>query len=372
LQQARALDPEAPDVKRLERELRLARVEQERMRQRARAVDKAIASATESLEHGEIEAALAFAREALESDPGSTRALAIEAAAMRRLDEETGTGSGESAPTILSGTPVPRPSGNAAGPGAAVAPTIIAKGVRRTPPPAGPQQKVAVPVPKGPRTDLRVRLRAFGTAMRPVVTSMRSVVTSMRSIVTSMRPVVMSIGALVTSAKAAVDARPKREKMIVGWTAAAVLLALVAIAGVMLIPRPAPPMGTMMIEAVPWANITGIEAADGTRPALPSTASTPMSLSLPVGTYRVRLIGPPPESESRLVTVQVNAGVVTTVPGGRFRTLTPEEYFEQYLPASTATPGLALQPDPVPALAAPTSTPPGTSPAVVAGRGETH
>jgi hypothetical protein len=94
-------------------------------------------------------------------------------------------------------------------------------------------------------------------------------------------------------------------------------------------------MGTMMIEAVPWANITGIEAADGTRQALPSIASTPMSLNLPVGTYRVRLIGPPPDSESRLVTVQVNVGSVTTAPTERFRTLTPEEYFEQYLPSST-------------------------------------
>jgi hypothetical protein len=65
MQQARALDPDAPDVKRLERDLRLARVEQERIRQRALAVDKAIASATRSLDQGEIEAALAFAREAL-------------------------------------------------------------------------------------------------------------------------------------------------------------------------------------------------------------------------------------------------------------------------------------------------------------------
>jgi tetratricopeptide (TPR) repeat protein len=358
MQQARALDPDAPDVKRLERDLRLARVEQERIRQRALAVDKAIAAATRSLEQGEIEAALAFAREALELDPGSTKALAAEAAAMRRLDEETGAGSGESAPTILSGTPVPRPTGNAAGAGAAVAPTIIAKGVRRTPPPpvpqkpAAPQKKVTAPVLKGPRTDLRVRLRAFGTSVRPVVTS---------------------IGALVTSAKAAIDARPKREKMIVGWTALAVMLALVAIAGVILIPRSAPPMGTMMIEAVPWANITGIEAADGTRQALPSIASTPMSLNLPVGTYRVRLVGPPPDSESRLVTVQVNVGSVTTAPTERFRMLTPEEYFEQYLPSSTvptSDPPLPVDPTAASAAVAPAAS--GNSPATAAGRGVTQ
>ncbi len=304
MQQARALDPDAPDVKRLERDLRLARVEQERIRQRALALDEAIAAARQSLEHGETEAALAFAREALELDPGSTKALAVEAAAMRRLDEETGTGSGESAPTVLSRTPIPQPSANAApGAGEAVAPTIVAKG--RTPPP------VAVPVPKSPRTDLGVRLRAFVTSIRPVATS---------------------ICALVTSAKAAVDAWPKREKMIIGWAAAAVLLALIATAGVMLIPRPAPPMGTMMIEAVPWATITGIEAADGTRPAVPAMASTPMALTLPAGTYRIRLIGPSPELESRLITVQVNPEVVTSAPdrtfwdahtGAIFRTVSP-------------------------------------------------
>ena len=349
MQQARALDPDAPDVKRLERDLRLARVEQERIRQRALAVDKAIAAATQSLEHGEIEAALAFAKEALEIDPDSTKALAVEAAAMRRLDEETGAGSGVSAPTILSGTPIPRPSVSVApGAGVAVAPTIIAKGVRRTPPPAVPQKKAAVPVSKGPRTDLRVRLRAFGTSIRPVATS---------------------IGALVTSAKAAVDARPKRQKMIIGWTAAAVLLAVVAIAGVVLIPRPAPPMGTMMIEAVPWANITGIEAADGTRPALPPMASTPMSLNLPVGTYRVRLIGPPPDSESRLVTVQVNVGTLATAPTERFRTLTPEEYFEQYLPSSrAASSDLSAQTDPAAPSASAAPAAPETSPATAAGK----
>jgi hypothetical protein len=140
--------------------------------------------------------------------------------------------------------------------------------------------------------------------------------------------------------------------MIVGWTALAVMLALVAIAGVILIPRPAPPMGTMMIEADPWANITGIEAADGTRPALPQWASTPMSLNLPVGTYRVRLIGPTPDSESRLVTVQVNVGSVTTAPTERFRSLTPEEYFEQYLPATEPTSDPPLPADPTAASAA--------------------
>src|SRR5690606_39536275 len=54
LQRARELDPEAADARRLERDLRLARVEQERVRQRAAALGAAMASARRALGSGEI------------------------------------------------------------------------------------------------------------------------------------------------------------------------------------------------------------------------------------------------------------------------------------------------------------------------------
>jgi hypothetical protein len=159
----------------------------------------------------------------------------------------------------------------------------------------------------------------------------------------------------------AINARPEREKAIAGWSALAVVVVAVVAAGLMLAPRSVPLTGTAIIDAVPWANVTGIEAEDGTRPALPSAASTPLSIALPAGTYRVRLVGPPPEAESRLITVQVQANGMTSTPVERFRMLTPEEYFEPYLasvpaallpaeepaspaesaPAQTATPGAA-------------------------------
>jgi hypothetical protein len=90
--------------------------------------------------------------------------------------------------------------------------------------------------------------------------------------------------------------------------------------------------GGLLIEAVPFASVTGIESvADGTRQPLPPNASTPLVLTLPAGTYRVRLVGPAPENESRVVSVEVRADGVATPAVAPFRTLTPAEYFEQYL-----------------------------------------
>jgi serine/threonine protein kinase len=335
LQQARALDPDAPDVKRLERDLRLARVERERMRQRANVVNEALEAASQSLERAEIEVALAFAREALELDPNSAKAQAIEAAAIHRLDEETGAQTDfESSSTVLSGTPVPRPSGNAIA-AAGVAVTVIAAPARRTPPPSTSQKKMAAPA---------IRRAAGELLFAPLL-------------------------AFVKSIRAVVAARPKREKLIIGWTVAAVLLLAVAVGGVILISRPALPTGTMMIDAVPWANVAGIEAADGTRPVLPSMASTPLSLNLPVGTYRIRLIGPPPDSESRLITVSLTIGAIATAPIERFRTLTPEEYFERYLPSFTPSPSDA--PSEGPAAVPTAATAAATAPATAASRGLT-
>jgi serine/threonine protein kinase len=91
LQQARSLNPEAPDVKLLERDLRLARAEQERLRQRGNTVKGAVDAATQALHRGELETALAFARQALELDPTCVPAKAIEAQALQKIDEEIGS-----------------------------------------------------------------------------------------------------------------------------------------------------------------------------------------------------------------------------------------------------------------------------------------
>jgi serine/threonine protein kinase len=127
---------------------------------------------------------------------------------------------------------------------------------------------------------------------------------------------------------------PLRNKLI-----AAGALAAIAV-GVFFAARPAPvvPTGSLMIDAVPWATITAIQATDGTNRPLPSPASTPVLLNVPAGTYQVRLAGPGQSSASRVLTVQVQEGRVTSAPIEQFETLTPEAYFEPYLAAPAATP----------------------------------
>jgi hypothetical protein len=50
----------------------------------------------------------------------------------------------------------------------------------------------------------------------------------------------------------------------------------------------------------------------------------------------VRLIGPAPASESRLVMLDVQADGVAASAVEQFTVLTPAEYFEQYLSSSAA------------------------------------
>jgi hypothetical protein len=121
------------------------------------------------------------------------------------------------------------------------------------------------------------------------------------------------------------------------------------------------PSGTLVIDAVPWATITAIEAESGERQVLPSPASTPLSLSLPAGNYEVIVSGPPPESEERRISVRVEPDGGTIVPTIRFRALSPDEYFGQYLaaPPVPAEPVAAL-----PAPSAPVSA--GAAPPAVA------
>jgi hypothetical protein len=124
----------------------------------------------------------------------------------------------------------------------------------------------------------------------------------------------------------------------------------------MLLSGPAP-TGSLVIDAVPWATITAIESEGGERVALPPSPSTPLSLTLPTGTYQVVVAGPPPESQTQRITVQIETGTSTVAPVIRFRALTPDEYFEQYLAAPTAsTPEPGIVPaELVPATPTPTS-----------------
>ncbi|HTU99746.1 MAG TPA: protein kinase [Luteitalea sp.] len=86
LDRARERDPQARDPE-LERDLRMARAEQERRRHRAESVARALTSARDALAVGDDESALAWAREALSLAPEAEEATAIEAQALARLQE---------------------------------------------------------------------------------------------------------------------------------------------------------------------------------------------------------------------------------------------------------------------------------------------
>jgi hypothetical protein len=94
-------------------------------------------------------------------------------------------------------------------------------------------------------------------------------------------------------------------------------------------------VSTLVIDALPWARVTAVVGEDGRPVSLPQMASTPLSLSLPLGAYRVSLEGPPPASETRQLQVQVEAGRVIVAPIQQFPLVTAEDYFERYITSST-------------------------------------
>ena len=333
LQQARTLDPAVPESKRLDRDLRLARVEQERARQRADTLNRAIAAARDALARGEIEASLASAREALALDPESCEARAIEADAMRRLDDDTVPDALAQAVT----TPMP----------GTVDRTMVAP-ARRTPVPKTKKRTpVAAPPASAPARDVLAPVRAFAL-----------------SAVAAGRSGMARASTAVSDTISAVNAAPRKRKQMAAGIAGGVVVVAAAVVTFMLRPTPVVPMGTLVIDAVPWATVTGIEREDGTPQALPAQASTPLSLGLPAGTYRVRVAGPPPESEARVLTVVVGENTVASAPVERFRAITPEEYFEPYLAAQAPAPTAeTMAPDAAsaPESAATAVDPPATS-----------
>jgi hypothetical protein len=115
------------------------------------------------------------------------------------------------------------------------------------------------------------------------------------------------------------------------WIAAGVAAVAVVAAAAWMLTGGSAATGTAVIDAAPWATITEIRDEAGDVQPLPPDASTPLSLTLPAGTYQIALAGPPPESKKEIVTLRVNVGATSVAPVTRFQSLTAEEYFEQYL-----------------------------------------
>ena len=339
LDEARHLDPAGRDTK-LERELRMARVEQERLRHRAETQSKTVASAREALDNGDVEAALAWAREALDLESSSEEARAIEAEALHRL-EQTADVAPEHAPveppsldeiTHPTGPRRTHPPIPAAGAAVPARERVTPSPATGAPPRAAP---VHVPPPLAPtRPDPMARLRTIGASMpRPNVQALRS---ASDAVVARVRGI------------------PRRHLQILGGAILGLVLVGAALVAYLLrSPAGPPPMGILVIEAVPWAEITAITSSDGTN-RLATPTSTPLSQSLPVGTYTVELSGPPPDAEKRQITIEVGAAGVTLAPAERFGVPTVEQYFGRYFGGSPEP----SAPAPPPAAPEPTTTPP--------------
>jgi hypothetical protein len=112
------------------------------------------------------------------------------------------------------------------------------------------------------------------------------------------------------------------------------VLVLAAITVFLVTSRPSPP-GTLVVNAVPWGTITSIQRVGGQRLSVPPLAATPLSLSLPPGEYDVVVAGPPPQSQEQRMRVRIDSQATSSPPAVRFHIITPEEYFDAYLAASS-------------------------------------
>ena len=344
--QARELDPNAADLRVLERDLLLARVEQERIRHRAEAARLAIERAEDALRRRDLESALALARQALDFDPADPRARAAEAQALRALDEVAGT------PTVF--VPSAGDATVAVTTGSAVVdvPTVVLPAAR----PGAPAAPVSIPPPApGPTSGTPSQV-----PVSPAVEGKSAPVSTSSPAVTKTRPPDGVVAALKKSADPAAAAwrtLTAPQKKIALGVAAAVLLLIVAGLAFVLRPTPALPTFVAVVDAVPFATVTRIQRADGTQVELQGEASTPLQITLPAGTYRVQLTGPAPENESREITVDVQADGTIVAPIEKFRVLTPAEYFEQYLSTAPDVPATEATPEGTPQ--APAATPDG-------------
>jgi hypothetical protein len=364
LQRAKDIDPDAPEVKQLERDLRMARVEQKQAAQRAAAVAGFVGTARAALASGDAEAALAAVRQALQLDPQAPAAKEVETLASRRLEQDT-----NELPTVVvprrGEAPVPRPMvGSDAPPhpapsqavdGATRVRPVVRESRQTSPPDATNRLPERPPAPSQPATGvLRIlseyadtvgaRLRSFFCSTLPGVASMaaesgRAAVASLSQRLSRAAPRPASVRSGGPAARSQVLTR----RIAAAAAGVAAVLVLGLGLGWLLSPfgEPSPrvlPSGSVAVDAVPWARVVAIRAGDGTMIEPPNEASTPLTLSLPPGTYTISLVGPRGDAP-RAVDVSVQSGEVTTLDPVAFATLSAEEYFAPLL-TTQAEPGV--------------------------------
>jgi hypothetical protein len=245
-------------------------VDQEQLRQRDAAVLALVKSGSAALERGDVESALAAARQARALDVRSPRAQELEAQALSRLDIDP-------AETVIrppraSSSPKSAPIGSA------------------SPAPKAIGAPLSTPVPKvTPAAPLRA------VPLWPQLARKNWVY------------IAGTVGLVVG-----------------GW----LVVSFLGRGQPAIAPGAA---GTVAFDAVPWGTVTAIRAADGTSLALPEPSSTPLSVSLPPGSYRVLVQGPQPELPAQEIQIVVESGKDVVAEPVRFAPLTAEEYFEHLL-----------------------------------------
>jgi hypothetical protein len=299
-------------------------------RRRAAQLEAALAQGRTLLAAGDLEIALEFCQQALTIDEQHVGALELEQQISAALAEpdvvDEPSAAFAYAPTVLAPpreARVPQPAPLPAPP----APAEIPPARQTTPPKAPPKAQR----PPGPSLLTRVRTAAADGARRSALAA--SAITAR---LRASAPVIRTRAhALVPTWRPALPST-RRQQLIWGGVVAGLLLA-VAAALVVVRLTAVPPAGTLVIDAAPWGTVAAIETPKGQRLPLPSPASTPLSLSVPSGTYQVTLTGPPPESQTQRITVRVDPNGPSVAPLVRFHAMTPEDYFDQYLTAPAAT-----------------------------------
>jgi serine/threonine-protein kinase len=357
LERARELATDVGPIKRFERELRHAVVDQERLRKRAETVSGMVRSARAALDAGQVEEALASAREALALDAASETARAVEVEALRLL-EETGPLNPIAPPALPSDATVVRPSQSMPVDATVVRPSPVPPPSRpQIPvPPAAARPGAMTPASKAPRDPLawaRPVLQGLGPAMARAGRSVREGAVRVRTSLPDGR---------------ALTTWPPRGMALAIWGVVGVAVVALAVAAALMLRPPAEevPTGTVVVDALPWGTITAIKRETGESVPLPEPATTPLSITLPEGTYQVQLAGPD-SGPSRTLTVRVERGVTGTAPVERFLPPSVDDYFVPYLSVPPATPE-ANEPTGAPATGGAGTLPVGPAPPAGADR----
>jgi hypothetical protein len=338
-----------PDPKRTDREA-IAR-------RRSVQIEVSLQQARELLAEGHLEAALDACQQALTFDETHEGAIDLEAeiTVAIELREHAVRASAATAATPLDVSPLPHDAAPADAatrldePPPSRSSGVSDRTVLRVP---GAPRRTPAPVPPPPVPPVTESPSARAPMAKAPVA--KAPTPAARKAATPRPDLTKQIAALRARLSSGFSplAKALRDTRTVVWVGAGAAVVLVAavIGGLMMFGSPQ--TGSVLIDAAPWGTVTSIESASGAAQPVPADAATPVVLTLPAGDYRVTLAGPSPESQTQQIAVRVEAGVQGVVPIVRFRVLTPEEYFEEYLAApaatddSTAAPGDSTSPLP--------------------------